>query len=388
MLRSDGTLVLSAECFDWRMLLDLPTDITFDLQRFSAESEGRTEEATEHQKRKAREEGQVGLSKDLPSALVTLFGFITVYAMGRYFFETLTELLTNTLTNCSHFALNDVSIYKDLMITPALKLFIPVAIVTVIVSLISNYGQIGFKFTPKSIKPNLKKLIPDVIKFFKERVFSPQAAFNLMKSIVKIIIIGAMAFLTVKGCWDQIMALSQEDSSLNAFLFICKMLFDLILRTSIIMALFSIVDVFFTRKQQREKLKMTKQQVKQEWKDIEGDPEVKARLNQMYQQLMTQSKQLNNVKDADVVVTNPTHFAVALKRDTRIADAPIVVAKGEDTFAQKIKQVARENNIFTYENVPLARKLYSDVKINEIVPEELFVFVVTAYQLAEKYNQE
>lgn len=388
MLRSDGTLVLSAECFDWRMLLDLPTDITFDLQRFSAESEGRTEEATEHQKRKAREEGQVGLSKDLPSALVTLFGFITVYAMGRYFFETLTELLTNTLTNCSHFALNDVSIYKDLMITPALKLFIPVAIVTMIVSLISNYGQIGFKFTPKSIKPNLKKLIPDVIKFFKERVFSPQAAFNLMKSIVKIIIIGAMSFLTVKGCWEQIMALSQEDSSLNAFLFICKMLFDLILRTSIIMALFSIVDVFFTRKQQREKLKMTKQQVKQEWKDIEGDPEVKARLNQMYQQLMTQSKQLNNVKDADVVVTNPTHFAVALKRDTRIADAPIVVAKGEDAFAQKIKQVARENNIFTYENVPLARKLYADVKINEIVPEELFVFVVTAYQLAEKYNQE
>ena len=388
MLRSDGTLVLSAECFDWRMLLDLPTDITFDLQRFSAESEGRTEEATEHQKSKAREEGQVGLSKDLPSALVTLFGFITVYAMGRYFFETLTELLTNTLTNCSHFALNDVSIYKDLMITPALKLFIPVAIVTVIVSLISNYGQIGFKFTPKSIKPNLKKLIPDVIKFFKERVFSPQAAFNLMKSIVKIIIIGAMAFLTVKGCWDQIMALSQEDSSLNAFLFICKMLFDLILRTSIIMALFSIVDVFFTRKQQREKLKMTKQQVKQEWKDIEGDPEVKARLNQMYQQLMTQSKQLNNVKDADVVVTNPTHFAVALKRDIRIADAPIVVAKGEDTFAQKIKQVARENNIFTYENVPLARKLYADVKINELVPEELFVFVAAAYQLAEKYNQE
>ena len=388
MLRSDGTLVLSAECFDWRMLLDLPTDITFDLQRFSAESEGRTEEATEHHKQKSREEGQVGLSKDLPSALVTLFGFITVYAMGRYFFETLTELLTNTLTNCSHFALNDVSIYKDLMITPALKLFIPVAIVTVIVSLISNYGQIGFKFTPKSIKPNLKKLIPDVIKFFKERVFSPQAAFNLMKSIVKIIIIGAMSFLTVKGCWDQIMALSQEDSSLNAFLFICKMLFDLILRTSIIMALFSIVDVFFTRKQQREKLKMTKQQVKQEWKDIEGDPEVKARLNQMYQQLMTQSKQLNNVKDADVVVTNPTHYAVALKRDTRIADAPIVVAKGEDTFAQKIKQVARENNIFTYENVPLARKLYADVKINELVPEELFVFVAAAYQLAEKYNQE
>ena len=388
MLRSDGTLVLSAECLDWRRLLDLPTDITFDLQRFSAESEGRTEEATEHQKRKAREEGQVGLSKDLPSALVTLFGFITVYAMGQYFYKTITELMTNTLTNCSHFALNDAAIYKDLMLTPALKLFIPVAIVTVIVSLISNYGQIGFKFTPKSIKPNLKKLIPDVIKFFKERVFSPQAAFNLMKSIVKIIIIGAMAFLTVKGRWNQIMALSQEDSSLNAFLFICKMLFDLILRTSIIMALFSIVDVFFTRKQQREKLKMTKQQVKQEWKDIEGDPEVKARLNQMYQQLMTQSKQLNNVKDADVVVTNPTHFAVALKRDIRIADAPIVVAKGEDAFAQKIKQVARENNIFTYENVPLARKLYADVKINEIIPEELFVFVVTAYQLAEKYNQE
>ncbi|MBP5449048.1 MAG: EscU/YscU/HrcU family type III secretion system export apparatus switch protein [Spirochaetales bacterium] len=308
--------------------------------------------------------------------------------MGRYFFETLTELLTNTLTNCSHFALNDVSIYKDLMITPTLKLFIPVAIVTVIVSLISNYGQIGFKFTPKALKPNFKKIVPNVFKFFKERVFSPQAAFNLMKSIVKIIIIGAMAFLTVKDRWEQIMALTQEGSSLNSFLFICKMLFDLILRTSIIMALFSVVDVFFTRKQTREKLKMKKEEIKQEFKELEGDPEVKARLNQMYQQLMTQSRQLNNVKDADVVVTNPTHFAVALKRDTKIADAPMVVAKGEDAFAQKIKQVARENNIFTYENVPLARKLYADVKINEIVPEELFVFVVTAYQLAEKYNQE
>jgi flagellar biosynthetic protein FlhB len=272
------------------------------------------------------------------------------------------------------------------MITPALKLFIPVAIVTMIVSLISNYGQIGFKFTPKSIKPNLKKLIPDVIKFFKERVFSPQAAFNLMKSIVKIIIIGAMAFLTVKGCWDQIMALSQEDSSLNAFLFICKMLFDLILRTSIIMALFSIVDVFFTRKQQREKLKMTKQQVKQEWKDIEGDPEVKARLNQMYQQLMTQSKQLNNVKDADVVVTNPTHFAVALKYDTTVAESPILNAKGEDNMAQTIKRLARENDIPIVENRPVARELYTNVEVGDIIPDKYFNILAVIYSHLEKFK--
>ena len=103
---------------------------------------------------------------------------------------------------------------------------------------------------------------------------------------------------------------------------------------------------------------------------------------------MTQSRQLNNVKDADVVVTNPTHFAVALRFQANIDPAPRVVAKGQDSFAQKIKQVARENNIFTYEDVPLARKLYADVKINEFVPEELVWFVATAYKLAEKYNQE
>ena len=388
MLRSDASLVISAECFDWRELLAMPSEFTFDLQRFSAESEGRTEEATEHKKRKAREEGQVALSKDLPSALVTLFGFITVYAMGQYFYKTISELMTNTLTNCSHFALNDAAIYKDLMLTPALKLFMPVAVVTVIISLLSNYGQIGFQWTPKALKPNFKKIVPNVFKFFKERVFSVQSAFNLMKSIVKIVIIGFMAFITVKGRWSQIMALSLEDSSYNAFLFICKMVFDLILRTSIIMALFSVVDVFFTRKQQREKLKMKKQEVKQEFKELEGDPEVKARLNQMYQQLMTQGRQLNAVKDADVVVTNPTHFAVALRYQAQIDPAPRVVAKGQDEFAQKIKKAARENNIFTYENVPLARRLYADVKVNQYVPEELLSFILVAYQLTERYNQE
>ncbi|MBR6199707.1 MAG: EscU/YscU/HrcU family type III secretion system export apparatus switch protein, partial [Spirochaetales bacterium] len=307
---------------------------------------------------------------------------------GQYFYKTISELMTNTLTNCSHFALNDAAIYKDLMLTPALKLFMPVAVVTVIISLLSNYGQIGFQWTPKALKPNFKKIVPNVFKFFKERVFSVQSAFNLMKSIVKIVIIGFMAFITVKGRWSQIMALSLEDSSYNAFLFICKMVFDLILRTSIIMALFSVVDVFFTRKQQREKLKMKKQEVKQEFKELEGDPEVKARLNQMYQQLMTQGRQLNAVKDADVVVTNPTHFAVALRYQAQIDPAPRVVAKGQDEFAQKIKKAARENNIFTYENVPLARRLYADVKVNQYVPEELLSFILVAYQLTERYNQE
>ena len=363
----------TVECSDRFYIYTSVSDIRFDLQRFSAESEGRTEKPSEHKKRKAREEGRAPLSKDLPGSLITVVCFAVIYALGKYFFEIMYNNMQFILSNSSTINILESASFGELLIKPCLQIFLPIAAVAFIVGILSNYGQIGFKFTPKAIKPDFKKISPNIFKFFKNQVFSPTGFFNLAKSLVKVGIIGVVSYLTIHGNLDKLLALIEEHNVMLAFIQVCKIAFGLIIKASIIMALFSIVDVFFTRKQYEEQLKMKKE-------------EVKSRINQMYQELLSREKQLKAVPEADVVITNPTHFAVALRYNNKIENAPRVIAKGQDNFAQQIKKVARDNGIFLYENVPLARRLYKEVKVGEEIPPEVFGFVLTAYRLAAEYN--
>lgn len=367
------------------LLLNIP----FDLQRFaSAESEGRTEKATEHKKRKAREEGRVALSKEIPAVAVAIAAFGTMVILGKYIFKVLRNSFVYIFENYQNLSLHNPKLYFDTLIFPMVKLFLPMAIVAFVVALVSNYGQIGgMKFYSKPLIPDFKRVNPNIFKFFQKQVFSPIGAFNLLKSIVKVVIIVAVAFFVIKSHIMEIMDLFNMDISVG-FIFMLKVCVKIVFFVMILMLIFSIADVFFVHKQHEEELKMKKEEVKQEFKDLEGDPQVKSKLKQMYQSLLSQQKILNDiVPQADVVITNPTHFAVALRYDRVVDDVPRVIAKGQDEFAQKIKKVAAEHGIYLYENVPLARKLYADVKINDYVPETMWTLVVTALKLAYEHKE-
>ena len=367
------------------LLLNIP----FDLQRFaSAESEGRTEKATEHKKRKAREEGRVALSKEIPAVAVAIAAFGTMVILGKYIFKVLRNSFVYIFENYQNLSLHNPKLYFDTLIFPMVKLFLPMAIVAFVVALVSNYGQIGgMKFYSKPLIPDFKRVNPNIFKFFQKQVFSPIGAFNLLKSIVKVVIIVAVAFFVIKSHIMEIMDLFNMDISAG-FIFMLKVCVKIVFFVMILMLIFSIADVFFVHKQHEEELKMKKEEVKQEFKDLEGDPQVKSKLKQMYQSLLSQQKILNDiVPQADVVITNPTHFAVALRYDRVVDDVPRVIAKGQDEFAQKIKKVAAEHGIYLYENVPLARKIYADVKINDYVPETMWTLVVTALKLAYEHKE-
>ena len=373
---------------NWWQNLQLPDEFEFDLQRFaSAESEGRTEKATEHKKKKAREEGKVALSKDIPAVLISLFGFITIYFLANYSLKVLLDTFSYVFENIMTLDINDPNLVYDILLIPSVKIFIPIAIIAVIIGIVANYAQIGFKVTPKAIKPNFKKLIPDVFKFFKSQVFSVTSAFNLIKSLLKVAIICAISYALIIGKIEQIKNLMNIDDIFYCFSFIAKMGFDLIMQVLVVLLVIALADYIFVRWQYEEQLKMKKQEIKEEYKEMYGDPNVKNRLKQMYQTLLNQKKMLGEVPKADVVITNPTHYAVALKYDSIVDEAPRVIAKGEDEFAQKIKEVARQHNIFMYENIMLARTLYAEVEINDIIPRPMYSLVINAYKLALEHKE-
>ena len=382
---------MSQDKFWWTNvdLFRIPDDFLLDLQRFaSAESEGRTEKATEHKKRKAREEGRVALSKEVPAAFITLLTFVAIYFMAGYIYRTLEQMFIYFFENLDKIDLVNDNIFVDHFLMTFLKVFLPIAAIAFISAILSNYIQIGFKITVKAIKPNFKKVSPNIIKFIQNQILSPTGLFNFIKSLIKIIIIGGMAYLTIKGNINELKDLLFVESIFYSFIFIAKMIFDIVFKTVIILLIFSIVDIIFVKWQYEESLKMKKEEIKEEYKELYGDPNIRRRLRQMYQTILSQRKMLEEVPKADVVITNPTHYAVALHYDRYVDEAPRVTAKGKDKFAQKIKEVARINNVFMYENVALARSLYSEVEVNEIIPRAMYGLVIHAYKLSMENKEE
>ena len=369
-------------------LFNTTLDIEFNLQRFaSAQSEGRTEKATEHKKRKAREEGRVALSKELPAVLITLITFIMIYFLAGYIFKTIYNTFIFYFENIEKINLFNENVFIDFFLLPFLKIFMPIAASAFITAVLSNYMQIGFKITIKSIKPKFNKISPNVLRFLKNQVFSVTGLFNFFKSIVKIAIISLVAFITISSKIEELKNILFVDGILNSFIFISTIVFEIVFKTLIVLLIFSIFDIIFVRWQYEESLKMKREEVKEEYKELYGDPNVRMRLRQMYQSLISQKRMLAEVPKADVVITNPTHFAIALHYDKYIDDAPRVIAKGKDRFAQKIKEIAKINAIFMYENIDLARRLYDEVEVNEIIPRAMYSLVIIAYKLAMEHDE-
>lgn len=344
------------------------------LQWFAAEDEGRTEEPTEHKIQKAREEGKVAKSQDVTSAIILLFSVIALLIIGKYMFGNILEMIGFYYRNAT-----EIDITTDSTVGPAfygyfVRLSVPIAMVAFAAAILGNVVQVGFLFTTKTITPDFNRVAPKFGKFFQRALLSAEALFNLAKSMGKVLLLAVIGIINVVARINRVVMLL-EVSVLQGFSLIAETTFSILLQAAILLLVLSIFDYLFQRRQHRESLKMTRQELKEERRTYEGDPLVKSRLKQRMQELLSRNM-LRNVPQADVVITNPTHFAVAMDYDRARMEAPTVIAKGQDHLALRIREIASEANVPVVENKPLARALYADVEIGDSIPEKFYEAVV------------
>ncbi len=357
-----------------------------DLQWFAAEDEGRTEEPTEQKIRKAREEGKVAKSSELPSALVILFPIIALALLGPYTVQTMIEMLRYYFT-----ASTKIDVTSDATLFPTFlsyfaKLTFPVAVVAFIAAIMGNVLQVGFLFSTKPITPDVTRVAPRLGRFLRRSFFSGEALFNLAKSVVKVAIVGAIAYLNIAGDFPKLAHLLNTPFLLGLTT-ITNIAFRILVESALALLVLALPDYMFQRRLHIESLKMTKQEVKEERRQQEGDPRVRSRLRERMRELLTRNM-IQNVPRADVVITNPTHFAVAMEWKRERMPAPMMVAKGADLIAFRIREVAEANNIPIIENRPLARALYEEVEIGDVIPEQYYeamaIILAQVYRMAGK----
>lgn len=350
----------------------------------AAEDEGRTEEASEYKLEKARKEGRIAKSQEVASALVLLLSVITLIFIGKWVLQQCCEILVFYFSRCLN-AVNDSS-FALAFFSFFAKIVFPVAIVGVVGAFVGNIIQTkGVVFSLKPIEPKLSKILPKIGEYLKKTMFSMKGLFNIGKSFGKVIIIAIIAyFLIKKDLFVLIEIISNGNISL-ALGKIAIMSAQLLLIVAILFLAISIPDYFIQKKEFLESMKMTKQEQKEEYKEMEGDPEVKGHLKQMQKQLLSQNIP-QAVSESDVVITNPTHYAVALKYDRDESDSPKVMAKGEDLVAQTIKKIAKENDVPIVENRPIARGLYTETKVGDIIPETYYRAIALIYSHLKTKN--
>ena len=351
--------------------------LKYNLQFFAKDGPGgeKTEEPTGKKLNDARKEGQVAKSKESANAfgILALFIILKVYVgtIGTRFIESfhvvygqIPELVKMYNGNLS---VASLQVLLRSMMLRLLTIIAPVLLIGVMVAVICDIVQVKWRPTTKPIKPKFSKLSP--VKGF-ARIFSPNSLVELLKSLLKLVVIGYVVYSYLKGRVGQIFLL--YDITLNqAIGLIGEIAIDLGIRIAMVYMVIAFLDFWYQKWKFRQDMKMTKQEVKEEYKNQEGDPQVKAKQKQRMREA-SMRRMMSQLPEADVVITNPTHYAVAVKYDPEKYDAPYVLAKGEDYLAQKIKDVAREHEIEIVENKPLARMLYANVEIGGLIPPELY----------------
>lgn len=354
--------------------------LKLDLQFFAGE---KTEKATPKKRQDERKKGRVAKSQDVNTAFLLFFSFLLLAVMGAYMRDYMTDMYRNVFTNFIHWEVSIDTI--GLIFLESLKYLLyivgPVMLITIIISIASNLVQVGFLFTTEPLKFDLKKIDP--IKGLK-RIFSLRALVELLKSFLKISIIGVITFSVIWIFKDDIMMLALKTPE-TAVSFFGRVTIIMGIAATIALIILAILDYMYQKYDFEKNIRMSKQDIKDEHKNIEGDPLIKSRIRDQQRQIAMR-RMMEEVPKADVVITNPTHFAVAIKYDEDVAEAPYVVAKGIDAVALRIIEVAKENDVMTVENRPLARSLYHSVEINETIPEEFFQAV--AEVLAYVYSLE
>ena len=372
-----------AYCF-WSVKA-VPERFVFDLQRF--DSSEKTEEPTQRRQEESRKKGQVAKSAELSSVFVILAAFMALKTAGPHVYEKLTGYMRHIFSEASvrgDFTIQSVHVIILDAGMLFLEIVLPIMLSVLAVSVTVGFLQVGFMFSPETIMPQFSRINP--ISGL-GRIFSKRSLVELVKSLVKIVVVVYFIYRFVMKETIRIPALMQSELT-ESFVVIANLVFDLAMQIALILLVLAILDYGYQWWEHMQNLKMSKQEVKEEMKQTEGNPQVKSKIREK-QRAMAMRRMMQEVPKADVVVTNPTHFAVALKYETGM-EAPVVVAKGADFIAQRIREIAKANDVVIVENKPLAQALFRTAEIGEGIPADHYKAVAEVlayvYRLKRKYS--
>lgn len=349
-----------------------------NLQLFS--SEEKTEKPTPKKRKEAREKGQVLQSKEINSALILIFTFLALRIFGKYMYENLIMFTTSMFTQYGQmvdlFTIKGISNLFLKMILVTVMVSGPIIAMAFIIGGASSLVQVGFLFTTKTLEFKLSRLNP--IEGFK-RIFSKKSIVELAKSMIKIVVVGYVVYSYMIKQFPSIINLTGMSINVTVKA-IGQNAFNIAIRAGGVLVVLAAFDYLYQWWDHEKNLKMGKQEIKQEYKQTEGNPQIKSKIKEKQRQIAMR-RMMQDVPKADVIITNPTHFAVALKYERDRFDAPYVIAKGQDLIAQNIKKIGANNLVPIVENKPLAQSLYKSSEIGDIIPEDLYQAVaeVLAY---------
>ena len=329
----------------------------------------RTEQATAKRRTDARKKGQVARSREIPTVMILLTGLSVLFFWGSSMYQQLSLLMVKLFSQVGTLPLDPVSfqsltweIFASLAVILA-----PILLGVAAAAVLSNYIQVGSLFSWEAVQPDFAKINP-----WKGlgRLFSRQAAAELAKSIFKFAIIGWVAYATIRAEWVQIVSLWNLEAG-QIFRYVGQVSFQLFLKTVLVMAALAGLDYAFQRWSYEKSLRMTRREVQDEFKQTEGDPLIKSRIRSIQREL-ARRRMMAEVPKADVIITNPTHLAVALQYQYKDMSAPKVVAKGAELVAERIKEIAKAHGVPLVENKPLAQALYKTVDLGQTIPSSLY----------------
>lgn len=344
-------------------------------------SNERTEKATPKRRQKARQSGQISKSQDLTMAVTLTMSFVVLFSFMPSVSEKLRNIAVTTFSD-----LNPMLVHKENFIGylgkyvwETIHILLPIMSFIMLAGIGINYMQVGALFTTKPITPDFSKLGPEKILKGFQKYFQLKSVIELLKSIIKATVIGWIGYSVIKRREVELVGLLGSDM-MTAMQAISSIAFEMIIKICVILFILGLIDKKYQDYEHEKSLKMTKEEIKDERRNAEGDPKIKSKIRSIQMQFAMQ-RMMSSVPTADVIVTNPTHYAIALRYDTSKAPAPQVIAKGVDFVAFKIREIAEHNKIPIVENKPLARTLYKIVPLDGLIPAELYVAVaeVLAY---------
>jgi len=335
-------------------------------------AEEKTEAPSDKKRQDAREKGTVAKSTEINSVIVLLTGILMIKWFGSWMYQEIERSAVFCFSSINDTAMSDER-FRHFVVEALLllaKTALPVAGAIMIMGIFANVMQIGFLFTGKPLMPDLEKINP--ISGF-GRLFSLRSVVETVKNIIKLSIIALIAYLTLKGEFGHMIQLA-DTPVVTIWGFMLSIAFKVMLRIALVLIIIAILDYAYQRYDHEKKLRMSHQEIKEERKQMEGDPQIKSRIRSL-QREMARRRMMEQVPRATVVVTNPTHIAIALRYEPSENDAPVVVAKGKRAIAERIRTIARENGIPIVENKPLARAMYDKVEPGLPIPMEFFTAI-------------
>lgn len=348
------------------------------------DQEERTEEATQQRREDFRKRGQVAQTRELASVLILLSSALVLWFLGRFFLQQVSELITQSIGQYLVDAARagDYKQASIFMMKKAALVLAPLLGILGIMSVAATVVQVGLLNNEEALEFKFEKLNPVA---GLQRIFSLRALVEGLKSVLKLALVIAVVAILVKDQVVQVPALVALSVN-QLMIFMGDLTVRLLAGVGVMMGVLAAADYFFQRWELEKQMRMTKQEVKEEHKSREGDPMIKARIRRI-QREMANKRMMADVPKADVVITNPTHIACALRYDPATMAAPVLVAKGADKVAEKIKEIAREHNVPVMENKPLARTIFKTLKIGHTIPRELFTAVAQVLSYVYKLKK-